>query len=84
MQRLHDRGACAVFCPCSNLWLGSGLFPIDRATDPRRPARPTASSSAAALLVTTSASSAPVRVTRCSSAARNLGPRLPVSSSSSR
>jgi guanine deaminase len=36
-QRLHDSGACVVFCPCSNLWLGSGLFQIGSATDPSRP-----------------------------------------------
>ena len=41
----------------------------DHHAAPRRPARPTASSRAAALLVTTSASSAPVSATRCSSAA---------------
>jgi guanine deaminase len=33
--RLSRRGAAIVFCPCSNLFLGSGLFRIGRATDPR-------------------------------------------------
>ena len=33
--RLADSGAAVVFCPCSNLFLGSGLFRISRATDPR-------------------------------------------------
>lgn len=36
-QRMHDAGACSVFCACSNLWLGSGLFQLGSATDPRRP-----------------------------------------------
>ena len=36
-QRMHDSGACTVFCPCSNLWLGSGLFEIGNATKPERP-----------------------------------------------
>ncbi len=36
-QRMHDAGACAVFCPCSNFWLGSGLFQIGNATRPDRP-----------------------------------------------
>ena len=36
-QRMHDSGACAVFCPCSNLWLGSGLFQLGNATNPKRP-----------------------------------------------
>ena len=33
--RMADKGAAIVFCPCSNLFLGSGLFRIGRATDPR-------------------------------------------------
>jgi guanine deaminase len=33
--RFANRGAAVVFCPCSNLFLGSGLFRIGRATDPR-------------------------------------------------
>jgi len=33
--RFSRSGAAVVFCPCSNLFLGSGLFKIGRATDPR-------------------------------------------------
>ena len=44
--------------------------PRETATPPPRPASPTPSAIAAALLVTTRASSAPVSATRCSSAAR--------------
>jgi guanine deaminase len=33
--RFSLSGAAVVFCPCSNLFLGSGLFRIGRATDPR-------------------------------------------------
>jgi guanine deaminase len=33
--RLARAGGAIVFCPCSNLFLGSGLFRIGRATDPR-------------------------------------------------
>ena len=33
--RFSRSGAAIVFCPCSNLALGSGLFRIGRATDPR-------------------------------------------------
>ncbi|OJX62107.1 MAG: guanine deaminase [Micrococcales bacterium 73-13] len=33
-QRLHDAGAALTFCPCSNLYLGSGLFRLGRAKDP--------------------------------------------------
>ena len=33
--RLSRKGAAIAFCPCSNLFLGSGLFRIGRATDPR-------------------------------------------------
>jgi guanine deaminase len=33
-QRISESGAAIVFCPCSNLYLGSGLFRIGRATDP--------------------------------------------------
>ena len=36
-QRLHDLGGSAVFCASSNLWLGSGLFQLAKATDPKRP-----------------------------------------------
>lgn len=34
-DRLSRSGASIAFCPCSNLFLGSGLFRIGRATDPR-------------------------------------------------
>ena len=34
-RRMAKTGAAVVFCPCSNLFLGSGLFRIGRATDPR-------------------------------------------------
>ncbi|TCT03150.1 guanine deaminase [Aquabacter spiritensis] len=33
-RRMSQSGAAVVFCPCSNLFLGSGLFRIGRATDP--------------------------------------------------
>jgi guanine deaminase len=33
-ERLHDTGGSVTFCPCSNLFLGSGLFRLGRATDP--------------------------------------------------
>lgn len=33
-RRMSASGAAVVFCPCSNLFLGSGLFRIGRATDP--------------------------------------------------
>jgi guanine deaminase len=33
-QRISKSGGAIVFCPCSNLYLGSGLFRIGRATDP--------------------------------------------------
>lgn len=32
--RLHESGGSVTFCPCSNLFLGSGLFRLGRATDP--------------------------------------------------
>ena len=35
VRPLLRSGAAVVFCPCSNLFLGSGLFRIGRATDPR-------------------------------------------------
>lgn len=35
----HDCGAALAFCPTSNLFLGSGLFKLYEATDPRRPVR---------------------------------------------
>lgn len=34
-RRLSKKGAAVVFCPCSNLFLGSGLFRLGRATDPK-------------------------------------------------
>ncbi|WP_322409105.1 guanine deaminase [Microbacterium invictum] len=33
-RRLSAAGAAVTFCPCSNLFLGSGLFRLGRATDP--------------------------------------------------
>jgi guanine deaminase len=33
-RRMSASGASVTFCPCSNLFLGSGLFRIGRATDP--------------------------------------------------
>ena len=33
-SRMSQKGAAVVFCPCSNLFLGSGLFRLGRATDP--------------------------------------------------
>jgi guanine deaminase len=37
--RFASSGAAVVFCPCSNLFLGSGLFRIGRATDPKQRVR---------------------------------------------
>jgi guanine deaminase len=37
--RMADSGAALVFCPCSNLFLGSGLFRLGKATDPARRVR---------------------------------------------
>lgn len=37
--RFSQSGAAIVFCPCSNLFLGSGLFRIGRATDPKQRVR---------------------------------------------
>jgi guanine deaminase len=34
-ERLSRSGSAISFCPCSNLFLGSGLFRLGRATDPR-------------------------------------------------
>jgi guanine deaminase len=34
-RRLSRTGGTVVFCPCANLFLGSGLFRLGRATDPR-------------------------------------------------
>lgn len=33
-RRFHEKDASISFCPCSNLFLGSGLFRLGRATDP--------------------------------------------------
>jgi guanine deaminase len=33
-RRMSRSGAAVCFCPCSNLFLGSGFFPIGKATDP--------------------------------------------------
>ena len=33
-HRISDAGAAVTFCPSSNLYLGSGLFRLGRATDP--------------------------------------------------
>ena len=37
LHALHDTGGSAIFCPTSNLFLGSGLFDLKRASDPHRP-----------------------------------------------
>ncbi|WIM13486.1 guanine deaminase [Enhydrobacter sp.] len=34
-ERLSRSGSAIAFCPCSNLFLGSGFFRLGRATDPR-------------------------------------------------
>ena len=33
-RRMHEKDASVTFCPCSNLFLGSGLFRLGKATDP--------------------------------------------------
>ncbi len=38
-QRLSQAGGAIGFCPSSNLFLGSGLFDLRRATDPKNPIR---------------------------------------------
>lgn len=38
-QVLHDTGTAISHCPTSNLFLGSGLFSIEKAMDPKRPIR---------------------------------------------
>jgi guanine deaminase len=38
-QVLHDTGTAISHCPTSNLFLGSGLFDLEKAMDPRRPIR---------------------------------------------
>ncbi|WP_424216263.1 guanine deaminase (plasmid) [Streptomyces sp. BI20] len=37
MRLLHEREAAIAHCPTSNLFLGSGLFPLREAKDPSRP-----------------------------------------------
>jgi len=39
LQRLHATGSAIAHCPTSNFFLGSGVFNIARASDPRRPVR---------------------------------------------
>ena len=41
LRRFSKAGAAIAFCPLSNLFLGSGLFRIGRATDPEHPVRVT-------------------------------------------
>lgn len=38
-RRFSEAGAAIAFCPLSNLFLGSGLFRLGRATDPEHPVR---------------------------------------------
>ena len=38
-RRLAASGGAIIFCPCSNLFLGSGLFRLGRATDPEHRVR---------------------------------------------
>jgi guanine deaminase len=38
-RRFSQAGAAIAFCPLSNLFLGSGLFRLGRATDPEHPVR---------------------------------------------
>jgi guanine deaminase len=38
-QVLHETGTAIAHCPTSNLFLGSGLFDIEKAIDPSRPVR---------------------------------------------
>ncbi|MDE1568378.1 guanine deaminase [Aquabacter sp. P-9] len=38
-RRMARAGASITFCPCSNLFLGSGLFRLGRATDPEHRVR---------------------------------------------
>ncbi len=39
LQVLHDTGTAIAHCPTSNLFLGSGLFDIQKAMDSKRPIR---------------------------------------------
>jgi guanine deaminase len=39
LRRFSNAGAAIAFCPLSNLFLGSGLFRLGRATDPEHPVR---------------------------------------------
>lgn len=39
LQMLHDTGTAIAHCPTSNLFLGSGLFDIEKAMHPDRPVR---------------------------------------------
>ena len=39
LRRFSKAGAAIAFCPLSNLFLGSGLFRLGRATDPDHPVR---------------------------------------------
>ncbi|MEV7694405.1 guanine deaminase [Microbacterium sp. NPDC089189] len=36
LRRMSEAGAAVTFCPCSNLYLGSGLFRLGKVTDPER------------------------------------------------
>ncbi len=38
-QVLHETGTAIAHCPTSNLFLGSGLFSVEKAFDPKRPIR---------------------------------------------
>lgn len=44
LRRFSNAGAAIAFCPLSNLFLGSGLFRLGRATDPEHPVRITVGS----------------------------------------
>jgi guanine deaminase len=44
LRRFSKAGAAIAFCPLSNLFLGSGLFRLGRATDPEHPVRITVGS----------------------------------------
>ncbi len=39
MRLLSETGSVAVLCPTSNLFIGSGLFDVERLSDPARPVR---------------------------------------------